>query len=150
MTGATVALYVLCLGLPVNQPAGAADPLTIEEARVCVTGHDHNRPDPFPGLGDFIGWPGGIERMPNGDLLVSHSAGYWHASFAEPLWSLSRLRLRPMIDDPGPLDQTPGWFKYLSVTPPAVECKGITSGKSRSNVKRRKSNRTTTPTEDVE
>lgn len=40
----------------------------INEARVCVTGADHNRPDAFSGLGDFIGWPGGIERMPNGDL----------------------------------------------------------------------------------
>ena len=78
----TVAL--LCLILSENQRAGGDEPLTIEQARVCVTGHNHNRPDPFPGLGDFIGWPGGIERMPNGDLLVAHSAGYWHVSFAEP------------------------------------------------------------------
>ena len=58
--------------------------LTAEEARVCATGWDFNRPDPFPGLGDFIGWAGGLERMPNGDLLLAHSAGYWHASFASP------------------------------------------------------------------
>jgi len=44
----------------------------INEARVCITGADHNRPDNFPGLGDFIGWPGGVERMPNGDLLLAH------------------------------------------------------------------------------
>ena len=56
----------------------------ITHARVCVTGADHNRPPAFPGVGDFIGWPGGIERMPNGDLLLVHSAGYWHSSFAEP------------------------------------------------------------------
>lgn len=63
----------------------AADkPLSIAEARVCVTGADHNRPPDFPGIGDFIGWPGGVERMPNGDLLLGHSAGYWHSSFAQP------------------------------------------------------------------
>lgn len=61
-----------------------AEPTNIEQARLCVTGADHNRPDPFPGLGDFIGWPGGLDRMPNGDLLLTHSAGYWHVSFAEP------------------------------------------------------------------
>ena len=59
-------------------------PLTAPEARICVTGHDHNRPDPFPGLGNFIGWAEAIERMPNGDILLAHSAGYWHASFASP------------------------------------------------------------------
>lgn len=58
--------------------------LSAEEARICVTGFDHNRPDRFPGLGDFIGWAEAIERMPNGDLLLAHSAGYWHASFASP------------------------------------------------------------------
>ena len=61
-----------------------AKPLTAEEARICVTGWDFNRPDPFPGLGDFIGWAGALERMPNGNLLLAHSAGYWHASFASP------------------------------------------------------------------
>jgi photosystem II stability/assembly factor-like uncharacterized protein len=63
----------------------AADTLDdIKQARVCVTGADHNRPAPYPGLGDFIGWPGGVERLPNGDLLLVHSAGYWHSSFAQP------------------------------------------------------------------
>lgn len=62
----------------------ADEALTIGEARVCISGADHNRPSPFPGLGDFIGWPGGIERMPNGDLLAVFSAGYWHVSFAQP------------------------------------------------------------------
>lgn len=58
--------------------------LTIEQARLCVTGWDQNRPAHFPGLGDFIGWARGIERAPNGDLLLVHSAGYWHVSFALP------------------------------------------------------------------
>ena len=59
-------------------------PSDARAARVCVTGWDVNRPETFPGLGDFIGWAGGLERMPNGDLLLAHSAGYWHASFASP------------------------------------------------------------------
>ena len=65
-------------------PSTTTKPLTAEEARVCATGWDLNRPDPFPGLGDFIGWAGALERMPNGNLLLAHSAGYWHASFASP------------------------------------------------------------------
>ncbi|MCZ6676529.1 MAG: sialidase family protein [Candidatus Poribacteria bacterium] len=64
--------------------ANLEQPPTAEEARICVTGWDNNRPDDFPGLGDFIGWAGGLARMPNGDLLLAHSAGYWHASFASP------------------------------------------------------------------
>ena len=65
--------------------------LSLLEARVCITGHDHNRPDPFPGLGDFIGWVGGINRLSNGDLLCVHSAGYWHVSFATPVLLNERL-----------------------------------------------------------
>jgi len=56
----------------------------IRQARVLVTGPEHNRPEPFPGLGKFIGWPGGIERLSNGQLLMTNSAGYWHVSFAQP------------------------------------------------------------------
>ena len=67
-----------------DQRAAQKKELTAAEARVCVTGFDHNRPEAFPGLGDFIGWAEAIERMPNGDILLSHSAGYWHASFASP------------------------------------------------------------------
>ena len=59
--------------------------LSLEEARICVTGFDHNRPDDFPGLGDFIGWTSGAVPLANGDLLFVHSAGYWHVSFATPL-----------------------------------------------------------------
>jgi len=64
--------------------ANSKKQLTAEQARVCATGWDFNRPDDFPGLGDFIGWAGGLERMPNADILLAHSAGYWHASFASP------------------------------------------------------------------
>ncbi|MEO2034064.1 MAG: sialidase family protein [Planctomycetaceae bacterium] len=75
----------------------------ITQMRVCVTGADHNRPDPFPGAGDFIGWPGGIDRMPNGDLLLVHSAGYWHSSFAQPRQIEPGLRKR-WISQGWPLD----------------------------------------------
>lgn len=71
----------------------AATPgLKATDARLCVTGYDHNRPAAFPGLGDFIGWAEAIERMPNGDLLLAHSAGYWHASFASPRQFLPALK----------------------------------------------------------
>ena len=40
--------------------------LTIEQALLCVTG-----------------WTRGIECAPNGDLMLVHSAGYWHVSFAQ-------------------------------------------------------------------
>jgi BNR repeat protein len=77
--------------------------LDINQARVCVTGADHNRPGAFPGLGDFIGWPGGIERMPNGDLLLAHSAGYWHVSFSQPRQIEPELRKR-WLESGWPLD----------------------------------------------
>ena len=59
-------------GMPVNQ------------AKTCITGFDHNRPDPFEGIGDFIGWVGDVVRLANGELMFIHSAGYWHVSFATP------------------------------------------------------------------
>ena len=58
--------------------------LTYKQARICVTGYDTNRPDGFAGLGDFIGWAGGLEKLPGGGWLLAHSAGYWHVSFAQP------------------------------------------------------------------
>jgi hypothetical protein len=67
-----------------SKSKAATKKLTAADARICVTGYDHNRPASFPGLGDFIGWAEAIERMPNGDILLAHSAGYWHASFASP------------------------------------------------------------------
>ena len=61
---------------------GGAD-LTPEEARVPVTGYDTNRPAAFPGLGEFS-WPGNMVRLPSGELLLVHSQGHYHISFAEP------------------------------------------------------------------
>ena len=72
---------------------GATRPLTIEAARVVVTGHDFNRPDPFPGMGDF-GWAGNIERLADGRLMLVHQWGYWHSSFAEPRLIEPELALR--------------------------------------------------------
>jgi len=101
---------VACVGmlasfLPWNSSAAEPNekPLAIQQARLLVTGADHNRPDPYEGLGDFIGWPGGIERMPNGDLLLSHSAGYWHVSFAQPRQIAPKTR-KSWTADGWPLD----------------------------------------------
>ena len=80
------ALMGILVGFVTWETCGAQSPdkpLTIKRARVCVTGATRNRPDPYPGQGKFC-WAGGIDRMPNGDLLLGHSAGYWHISFAEP------------------------------------------------------------------
>lgn len=83
MLAASLAAAVSLLFVARHAPA-EDEPHDILQARLCVTGADHNRPVDFPGLGDFVGWPGGIDRMPNGDLLLVHSAGYWHSSFAQP------------------------------------------------------------------
>ena len=39
---------------------GQVTGLPLDKARVCITGHNPNRPDPFPRLGDFIGCVGGV------------------------------------------------------------------------------------------
>ena len=72
----TVAIFVAV------RAAEAADQ-PIAKLRVAVTGHDVNRPKPFPGRGKFA-WPGNMARLPDGELLLVHSAGYYHVSFAEP------------------------------------------------------------------
>ena len=77
--------------------------LHYKQARVCVTGWDVNRPDHFPGLGDFIGWANGLQRMPNGELLLAHSAGYWHASFASPRLFEDEIR-KKYIEEGWPVD----------------------------------------------
>lgn len=66
---------------------------SIEKVRVTVTGHDVNRPAPFPGRGKF-GWPGNLASLANGDLLLVHSAGYYHVSFAQPRLIESATRKR--------------------------------------------------------
>jgi len=60
-----------------------AAPLTIEKARVLVTGPGFNRPEKFPGMGEFS-WAGNVQRLPDGELLMVHSMGYYHVSFAQP------------------------------------------------------------------
>ena len=79
-----------------------AKPLTIDQTRVVVTGHDVNRPDPFPGRGKFS-WPGNIQRLPSGELLLVHSAGYYHVSFAQPRLIEPTTRKRWLADG-WPLD----------------------------------------------
>lgn len=85
-----IACGPLAATLPAAEPGRVAG-LPLEKARICVTGHDHNRPDPFPGLGDFIGWVGDVVRLANGELLFVHSAGYWHVSFATPVMLNDKL-----------------------------------------------------------
>lgn len=105
-TGTQTTIVALSLLLSHFDPSAALAEeklSSIQEVRVLVTGADHNRPVSFPGLGDFIGWPGGVERMPNGDLLLVHSAGYWHSSFAQPRQIEPGLRKRWLAEG-WPLD----------------------------------------------
>ena len=53
------------------------------DLRKIITSPTHNTPDPFIGFGGFCGWPR-ICRLLNGDLYVTFSAGYWHASWVNP------------------------------------------------------------------
>src|SRR3954462_7421987 len=56
----------------------AEKPLTIETARVAITGADVNAPE-FEGWGGpkhGIGWPGALLKTRKGELLFFHSAGY--------------------------------------------------------------------------
>ncbi len=43
-----------------------------------------NTPEAFHGFGGWCGWPD-VVRLKNGDLYVTFSAGYWHASWPTPL-----------------------------------------------------------------
>ncbi len=100
-TSLAIACSSIVCGLTLNCDAQSL--ATVQEARVCVTAADHNRPASFPGLGDFVGWPGGVERLPQGDLVLVHSAGYWHSSFAQPRQIEPKLRER-WLRDGWPLD----------------------------------------------
>jgi len=75
-------MFAFFLAATVVCPAAG---VSLKAARICVTGFDQNRPDDFPGLGDFIGWTSGAVPLANGELLFVHSAGYWHVSFATPV-----------------------------------------------------------------
>lgn len=62
--------------------------VTLEEARVAVTVHDINRPDPFPGAGDF-GWAGNVQRLDDGRLLMvcRPDGGLFHSADEGVTWS---------------------------------------------------------------
>lgn len=81
--GSTAAFFVSTLSFLVVPSVLAEASLRIEQARVVVTGYDVNRPDPYPGMGDF-GWAGNIQQLPGGELVLIHQWGYWHSSFGEP------------------------------------------------------------------
>ena len=66
---------VVCLVSLLLPLAATAAPLTIEKARVLVTGPGFNRPDEFPGQGEDS-WAGNVQRLPDGELLLVHSMGY--------------------------------------------------------------------------
>ena len=92
----SVTLACLCCSFA----AGA--PLAIEQARVLVTGPGFNRPDAFPGQGEFS-WAGNMQQLPNGELLLVHSMGYYHSSFAQPRLIEPKLRER-WLNQGWPLD----------------------------------------------
>ena len=105
--GVIVALLSLSAALRADDAATASATTVIpagdvEQARVLVTGHDFNRPAPFPGLGKFS-WPGNLVRLPDGELLLVHSAGYYHVSFAEPRTIEAETRSR-WLSQRWPLD----------------------------------------------
>lgn len=77
---AVVASTLACVCCPLSV---ADTPPSAKQVRVHVTGKAVNPPRPFPGWGGFA-WPGNVARLPNGELLMCHSAGYWHVSFAQP------------------------------------------------------------------
>ena len=57
-----------------------------EKYRKIVVSPDVNPPEPFHGFGGYCGWPT-VCRLQNGDLFMTFSAGYWHASWPTP-WDI--------------------------------------------------------------
>ncbi|SVD80381.1 uncharacterized protein METZ01_LOCUS433235, partial [marine metagenome] len=93
---------VVCLVSLLLPLATGAAPLTIEKARVLVSGPGFNRPDAFPGRGEFS-WAGNVQLLPDGELLLVHSMGYYHSSFAQPRLIEPKLRER-WLKEGWPLD----------------------------------------------
>ena len=54
-----------------------------EEYRQIIVSPEVNTPEPFKGFGGYCGWPT-VCRLRNGDLFVTFSAGYYHASWPTP------------------------------------------------------------------
>jgi len=61
----------------------AKNPTNYDKYRKILVSPTINTPKPFKGFGGFCGWPK-ICRLKNGDLYVTFSAGYWHASWPTP------------------------------------------------------------------
>ena len=57
-----------------------------EKYRKIAVSPDVNPPEPFHGFGGYCGWPT-VCRLQNGDLFMTFSAGYWHASWPTP-WDI--------------------------------------------------------------
>ena len=60
--------------------------VNFEEYRQIIVSPEVNTPEPFKGFGGYCGWPT-VCRLHNGDLFVSFSAGYYHASWPTP-WDM--------------------------------------------------------------
>lgn len=67
-------------------------PTRAADCRKVLAGSGVNEPDPFPGYAGFVGWECPA-LLPDGELLVSFSAGYWHDSPPTP-WLLSDEKRR--------------------------------------------------------
>ncbi len=97
----TIGMLILAMSVPIDR-MGGEDPPSAKSARVVVTGHDVNRPAPFPGQGKF-GWAGNVARLEDGRLMLVHTAGYYHVSFAEPRLIEKELR-KQWLAEGWPLD----------------------------------------------
>ena len=62
----------------------AAAPGDFNKFRKILVSPTANTPEPFKGFGGWCGWPD-VCRLKNGDLFVTFSAGYWHASWPTPI-----------------------------------------------------------------
>lgn len=72
---------------PVEAVITGGEPrVDFEKYRKILVSPDVNPPEPFHGFGGYCGWTT-VCRLHNGDLFVSFSAGYWHASWPTP-WDM--------------------------------------------------------------
>lgn len=63
---------------------GGESHLPAARCRKMIVGPGFNQPDPFPGYTGFVGWECPT-RLRDGTMIVTFSAGYWHASLPTPL-----------------------------------------------------------------
>jgi len=77
-----VSLTLLVIGaLTTSSSTSAQD---FDKFRKILVSPTVNTPDYFQGFGGFCGWPK-VTRLQNGDVFVTFTAGYWHASWPTPL-----------------------------------------------------------------